>query len=321
MNLGTTGSNAQYQYVLQSSDANALVAAAAELEGRLRDIPGLRDINGDLELNNPQIKVAIRREAAAALGVSAQQVQGVLASAYGGQQISTIYGDASQYWVLLQLAPRYQTDSDALNALYLQGAGGRLVPLRAVADVSSGVGPLTINHSGQLPSVMLSFNLKPGVSLGEVTGPIESLARAVLPPEVSGAFAGNAQAFQQSLADMPLLLALTVLIIYLVLAILYEHLGHPVTILTALPLAIAGALLSLMVFRQELNIFSFVGLIMLIGLVKKNGIIMVDFALQLQREHGLAPPEAIIEACRVRFRPIMMTTLAAILGTLRRSSP
>ena len=243
-------------------------------------------------------------------------MQGVLASAYGGQQISTIYGDASQYWVLLQLAPRYQSDSDALNALYLQGAAGRLVPLRAIADVSSGVGPLTVNHSGQLPSVTLSFNLSPGVSLGEVTKPIDALARTLLPPEVSGAFAGNAQSFQQSLADMPLLLGLTVLIIYLVLAILYEHLGHPVTILTALPLAIAGALLSLMVFRQELNIFSFVGLIMLIGLVKKNGIIMVDFALQLQREAGLAPREAVMEACRIRFRPITMTTMAAILGTL-----
>jgi HAE1 family hydrophobic/amphiphilic exporter-1 len=317
VNLGVTGGgNAQYQYVLQSSAAAALMTAAAELERRLRKIPGLRDVNSDLQLNNPQIRVAIRREAAAALGVSAQQVQNLLASAYGGQQISTIYGDASQYWVVLQLAPRYQTDSEALNALYLQGQAGRLVPLRAIADVSSGVGPLDINHSGQLPSVTLSFNLQPGVSLGEVTGTIESLARTILPPEVSGAFSGNAQAFQQSLADMPLLLGLTILIIYLVLAMLYEHLGHPVTILTALPLAIAGALLSLIVFRQELNIFSFVGLIMLIGLVKKNGIIMVDFALQLQREAGLGPRAAIIEACGVRFRPIMMTTLAAILGTL-----
>jgi HAE1 family hydrophobic/amphiphilic exporter-1 len=317
VNLGVTGgSNAQYQYVLQSSDADALVAAAAELERRLREIPGLRDVNSDLQLNNPQIRVAIHREAAAALGVSAQQVQGLLASAYGGRQISTIYGDASQYWVVLQLAPRYQRDSEALNALYLQGQGGRLVPLPAIADVSSTVGPLNINHSGQLPSVTLSFNLKPGVSLGQVTGPVESLARTILPSGVTGTFAGNAQAFQQSLADMPLLLALTILIIYLVLAILYEHLAHPLTILTALPLAVAGALLSLLVFRQELNIFSFVGLIMLIGLVKKNGIIMVDFALQLRREGTLAPREAIIEACRVRFRPIMMTTLAAVLGTL-----
>jgi hydrophobic/amphiphilic exporter-1 (mainly G- bacteria), HAE1 family len=217
---------------------------------------------------------------------------------------------------VLQLAPRYQRDSEALNALYLQGQGGRLVPLPAIADVSSTVGPLNINHSGQLPSVTLSFNLKPGVSLGQVTGPVESLARTILPSGVTGTFAGNAQAFQQSLADMPLLLALTILIIYLVLAILYEHLAHPLTILTALPLAVAGALLSLLVFRQELNIFSFVGLIMLIGLVKKNGIIMVDFALQLRREGTLAPREAIIEACRVRFRPIMMTTLAAVLGTL-----
>lgn len=316
VNLGTTGSNAQYQYILQSSDAELLDSAAVEFEHRLREVPGLRDVNSNLELNNPQIRVVIRREAAAALGVTAQQVQGALASAYGGQQISTIYGDANQYWVLLQLAPQYQTDSGALNALYLQGTRGNLVPVRAVADITSGVGPLKINHSGQLPSVTLSFNLKAGVSLGEVAGPVESLARSILPPDVTGAFAGNAQAFQEAVTDMPLLLGLTIVIIYLVLAILYEHLGHPVTILTALPLALVGALLSLIVFRQELNVFSFVGLVMLVGLVKKNGIIMVDFAVQLRRECHLAPREAIIEACRVRFRPIMMTTVAAILGTL-----
>ena len=316
VNLGTTGGNAQYQFVLQSSATEVLYAVAPEFERRMAELPGLRDVSSDLELNNPQLRVVIHREAAAALGVTAQQVQSALEAAYGGQQISTIYGDVSQYWVLLQLAPRYQTDSDALSALYLQGAKGSLVPLRAVADVTPGVGPLKINHSGQLPSVALSFNLEPGVSLGEVTPRIEALARATLPPDVSGAFAGNVQAFQESMADMSLLLGLTILIIYLVLAMLYEHLGHPVTILTALPLAMVGALLSLIAFRQELNIFSFVGLIMLVGLVKKNGIIMVDFALQLRREHGLTPRAAIIEACRIRFRPIMMTTAAAILGTL-----
>jgi HAE1 family hydrophobic/amphiphilic exporter-1 len=243
-------------------------------------------------------------------------VQSVLSAAYGGQQVSTLFGAANEYWVMMQLAPEFQADIGALDALYVQGANNNLVPLRAVADITPSIGPLRVTHYSQLPSVTLSFNLAPGTALGDVTGRVEELAGTTLGREVTGSFVGNAQTFNQSLVDLPLLLLATVLVIYMVLAILYESFIHPLTILTALPLAMVGGLLSLLLFGQELNIFSFVGLVLLVGLVKKNGIIMVDFALQLRRERNLPPRAAIIEACLVRFRPIMMTTMAAILGTL-----
>ena len=316
VNVGSFSSNAQYQYVLQGPDIDDLYQAARAFEPEMGKLPGVQEVSSDLELNNPQINVHILREAASTLGVSAEEIQSALNAAYGGSQISTIYGATNEYQVIMQLAPQYQSDIGALDALYVRGAGNNLVPLKAVADITPGVGPLQVSHYRQLPSVTLSFNLAPSVSLGVVTGRIESLAAAKLPSGITGSFAGNAQTFKQSLVDLPLLLVITILVIYMVLAILYEHFIHPLTILTALPLAMVGALLSLILFGQELNIFSFVGLILLVGLVKKNGIIMVDFALQMRREKGLSPRDAIIEACLVRFRPIMMTTLAAILGTL-----
>ena len=316
VNIGSFASNAQYQYVLQSPDIGSLYRAVPRFEEKMRALPGLQDVSSDLELNNPEINVSILREAASNLGVSAQEIQSALYAAYGGQQISTIYGATNEYWVMLELAPQYQSDISALNALYVQGANNNLVPLRTIANIEPGVGPLQVNHYAQLPAVTMSFNLPPGVSLGSVTQNIESLAASTLSSDITGSFAGNARTFKQSLVDLPLLLIVTILVIYIVLAILYEHFIHPITILTALPLAIVGALMSLLLFGQELNIFSFVGLIMLVGLVKKNGIIMVDFALQLRRERGLSARDAIIEACTIRFRPIMMTTLAAILGTL-----
>ena len=316
VNIGSIGSNAEYQYVLQGPDIDSLYKAAPLFEKQLDKVPGIVDVSSDLQLDNPQINVGINREAASTLGVTPQEIQTVLYSAYGGQQVSTIYGATNEYWVMMQLAPQYQSDISALNALYVKGANNNLVPLRAVADISPSVGPLQVSHFAQLPSVTLSFNLAPDISLGTVTSRIESLARSTLPADITGSFAGNAQTFKQSMVDLPILLIITILVIYMVLAILYEHFIHPITILTALPLAMVGALLSLLLFGQELNIFSFVGLIMLVGLVKKNGIIMVDFALQLRREQGLSARDAIIEACVVRFRPIMMTTLAAILGTL-----
>jgi HAE1 family hydrophobic/amphiphilic exporter-1 len=316
VNVGSLGGNAQYQYVLQGPDIDSLYAAAPKFERELDKLQGVQDVSSDLQLDNPQIDVKINREAASSLGVSAQQIQSILYSAYGGQQVSTIYGTTNEYWVMMQLAPQFQSDIGALNALYVQGSGNNLVPLRAVADITPSVGPLQVNHYAQLPAVTLSFNLAPGLSLGTVTSRIESLAASTLPSDVTGSFAGNAQTFKQSMVDLPILLLITILVIYMVLAILYEHFIHPITILTALPLAMVGALLSLLLFGEELNIFSFVGLIMLVGLVKKNGIIMVDFALQIRRERGLSARDAIIEACLVRFRPIMMTTMAAILGTL-----
>ena len=316
VNVGIVSSNAEYQYELQSADIESLYKVAPQFERLLGKIPGIEGVDSDLTLNNPEISVNVHREVASTLGVSVQQVQSTLSAAYGGQQVSTIFGPANEYWVMMQLAPEFQSDIGALDALYVQGAKSNLVPLRAVADMTPTIGPLTVSHYAQLPSVTLSFNLAPGIALGDVTARVEALAKKALSSDVIGGFVGNAKTFQQSLVDMPLLLVAAILVIYMVLAILYESFVHPLTILTALPLAMLGGLLSLLLFRQELNVFSFVGLVLLVGLVKKNGIIMVDFALQLRREKSLSPREAIVEACVVRFRPIMMTTMAAILGTL-----
>ncbi|MGH8426800.1 MAG: efflux RND transporter permease subunit [Gammaproteobacteria bacterium] len=316
INIGTGGGQSTYDYVLQGSDLNELQQASETLQAKMQKIPGIADVNSDLQLHNPQINVTILRDKAAALGVTPAAIQTALASAYGGQQISTIYSATDEYEVILQLAPQFQENINALDALYVPGRNGTVVPLASIAQISPGVGPLSISHYQELPSVTLSFDVAPGVSLGSVTSRIQTLADSTLPADVTGSFSGNAQVFEQSLTSLPLLLLITILVIYMVLAILYEHFIHPITILTALPLAIFGALIALILTGQELNIFSFVGLILLVGLVKKNGIIMIDFALHARREHGLGATEAIIEACSIRFRPIMMTTVAAILGTL-----
>jgi HAE1 family hydrophobic/amphiphilic exporter-1 len=287
IDVGTVSSDAEYQYVLQSPDIDALYKAAPLFEQQLSKVPGLEDVHLDLSLNNPQINVNLRRETASALGVTEEQVQSTLAGAYGGEQVSTIYGPANEYWVMMQLAPEYQTKVDALDALYVQGAGKSLIPLRAVADITPGVGPLSVSHYAQLPSVTLSFNLAPQVSLGEATDRIEAVAQRALPAEITGSFVGNAQSFRESMVNLLLLLGITVMVIYTVLAILYESFIHPITILTALPLAMVGGLLSLMLF-----------------------------ALQLRRDRKISAADAIVEACVVRFRPIMMTTLAAIVGAL-----
>ncbi len=314
--IGAHGGSGGVDFVLQGPDVDELDRAAAAFAPQLKKLTTIQDVNSDLELNNPQVNVHILRDIAPAFGVTAQEVQSALYSAFGGREVSSIYGSTDEYQVIMELAPQYQQDINALNALYVQGANGKTVPLRAVADIQPGVGPLSVTHYGQLPAVSFSFNAAPGVSLGEVTRSVDNLAHQTLPAGITGTFAGNAETFQQSMVDLPILLGVTILVIYMVLAILYEHFIHPITILTALPLAMVGALLTLMLFGKELNIFSFVGLIMLVGLVKKNGIIMIDFALQMRREHGFAPRDAIIEACLVRFRPIMMTTMAAILGIL-----
>jgi HAE1 family hydrophobic/amphiphilic exporter-1 len=276
----------------------------------------LQDVSTSLELRNPEIQIDILRDRAAVLGVSPQQVEAALYNAYGGRRISTLYGATDQYYVLLELDPRFQRDVNALSSLFVQSNSGQMVPVHAVADIKVGVGPVSVAHYGQLPSVVLSFNLVPGVSIGDAVSHVQSLASDTLPSGVSATFAGSAKAFEEAFRTLPLLLIVTILVIYMVLAILYEHYGHPVTILTALPFAGFGALLMLMLFGMELNVFSFVGIILLVGLVKKNGIMMVDFALQLQRDKDLPPAEAIVQACVIRFRPIMMTTLAAICATL-----
>jgi HAE1 family hydrophobic/amphiphilic exporter-1 len=316
INVGGLISTADYQLVVQGTELKTLYGPAQDLEARLRQSPMLQDVNTSLELRNPEIQISIQRERAAVLGVSPQQIETSLYNAYGGRRISTLYGATDQYSVLLELDPRFQRDINALRSLYIQSNSGQMVPVSAVADIRSSVGPVSVNHYGQLPSVVLSFNLVPGVSIGDAVTHVQDLAREVLPSGVSATFAGSAKAFEEAFRTLPLLLLVTILIIYMVLAVLYEHYGHPITILTALPFAGFGALLMLMLFNMELNVFSFVGIILLVGLVKKNGIMMVDFALQLQRERNLPPAEAIVEASIIRFRPIMMTTMAAIFATL-----
>jgi HAE1 family hydrophobic/amphiphilic exporter-1 len=243
-------------------------------------------------------------------------VESALSSAYGSRQISQIFAPNDEYQVIMQVAPQYQQDPAALSMLYVQSSAGKLVPLSAVVTARQSVGPQSVNHIGQLPSVTISFNIAPGVALGDAVARVEQLARETLPSTVSGSFQGTAQAFQESLKGLGWVLALAIFVIYVVLGILYESFIHPLTILSGLPSAGFGALLTLLLFNQDLNIYAFVGVIMLVGLVKKNGIMMIDFAIEARRDRNLGAAEAIHEACMVRFRPIMMTTMAALMGTL-----
>ena len=258
----------------------------------------------------------VDRDKAYALGVTPEQVSNALYSAYGTRQVSTIYTPNNEYYVVVELLPQYQNDPSQLASLYIRSNTGKLVPLDTVSKLVPSVGPLTVNHQGQLPAVTVSFNLRPGVALGDATRLVEQQALKVLPPDIQGTFQGNAQAFQDSLTGLGLLLVAAVLVIYIILGILYESFIHPITILSGLPSAGVGALLTLMVFHQELNLYSFVGVIMLIGIVKKNAIMMIDFALEAERSDGKGPEEAIYQGALVRFRPIMMTTMAALMGTL-----
>jgi hydrophobic/amphiphilic exporter-1 (mainly G- bacteria), HAE1 family len=314
--VGGRPTKTQYQFTLQSADIDALYDNAGKLERVLRGIPTLQDVTTDLQIKNPQVSVRIDRDRATSLGVTIQQIEQALYDAYGSRQVSTIYTPNNQYWVILELLPEFQRDPSALQMLYLRAQKGNLVPLTSVASASSDVGPLSVNHSGQLPSVTLSFNLPPGVSLGTAVNDVQKAARQTLPSTISTGFSGTAQAFQSSQQGLLFLLLLAIVVIYIVLGILYESFIHPLTILSGLPFAGFGALLTLFIFRTELSIYAFVGIIMLVGLVKKNAIMMIDFALEAERGEGKSPRDAIIEACSVRFRPIMMTTMAALMGTL-----
>ncbi len=317
INVGGRLAKSQYQYTLTGLDTDELYAAVPRLVERMRSLSGFQDVTSDIQLSTPQLTVEIDRDKCAVLGISAEQIELALGSAYGAKQISTIYGSNNQYQVILQVLPQYQRDASAPPLLHVRSTStGRLVPLDAVARVRRTVGPLSVNHVGQLPAVTVSFNLAPGVALGTAVESVQGLAREVLPASVSGAFQGTAQAFQSSQQGLLWLLVLAVVVIYLVLGMLYESYLHPITILSAVPLAGLGALATLLWFNVDLNLYAFVGVIMLVGLVKKNGIMMIDFALVAQREEQLAPRDAILKACLVRFRPIMMTTLAALMGTL-----
>jgi HAE1 family hydrophobic/amphiphilic exporter-1 len=279
-------------------------------------MPQLLDVTSDIQIKNPQLNVQIDRDKASTLGITAQQVEDALYDAYGTRQISTIYATANEYEVILEVKPEYQQDPSALGKLYIHSSSGSLVPLSAIATLSKDVGPLLVNHLGQLPSATISFNLRPNVSLSTATDQVQALAKQTLPATITTTFQGTAQVFQSSLQNLTLLLLVAVLVIYLVLGILYESFIHPLTILSGLPSAGLGALLTLLLFGRELDVYAFVGLIMLIGIVKKNAIMMIDFALAAEREEGQPAEEAIYQACVVRFRPIMMTTMAALMGTL-----
>ena len=315
--IGGRLTKSQYQYTLQEADTSELFHWAPLIEAKLRSIPGLQDVTSDLQIANPKISVQIDRSKAAALGVTPAQIEDALYTAYGQRQVSTIYTPTNEYWVLMGVEPQYQADPAALSLLYIRSASGALVPLDAVTRIARGVSPLTVNHQGQVPSVTISFNLAPGVSLSTAIAAIEKVEASMnVPDTLSGSFQGTAQAFQSSIAGMGILLAMAVFVIYVVLGILYESYIHPLTILSGLPTAGLGALATLALFHRELDIYAYVGIIMLVGIVKKNAIMMIDFAIEARRTRGKAPSEAICEACLVRFRPIMMTTMAALLGTL-----
>jgi HAE1 family hydrophobic/amphiphilic exporter-1 len=314
--IGGMLTKSQYQLTLQSPDIADLYRYAPLLEDRMRTLPGLVDVTSDLQIKNPQVDVVINRDKASTLGVTAQQIEDSLYYAYGSRQISTIYAPNNQYDVILELEPRYQMDPSALQWLYVRAQGGQLVPLDVLATLTRTLGPLTINHSGQLPAVTISFNLKPGAALGDAVAAVDKLTRQTLPASITTSFVGAAQAFQSSVQGLWLLLVMSILVIYMILGILYESFIHPLTILSGLPSAGVGALLALMLFGMDLNLYAFVGVIMLVGIVKKNAIMMIDFALEAQRKEGKSPLEAIYQGALVRFRPIMMTTMAALMGSL-----
>ena len=330
--VGGRLSRSLYQFTLQSPDSEELFRYAPVLEEKIRTAPEFQDVNSDLQLKNPQLEIVIDRDKAATLGLTAQglsprQIQEAFYSAYGSRQISTINTPTNQYQVIMELDPKFENDPSVLSMLYIRATTGQnsaqaavtgssLIPLNTVASLKQGVGPLSVNHSGQLPSVTISFNLRPGVALGDAVNTVNELARATLPATITTGFQGTAQEFQSSIRSMWLLLTMAIVVVYLVLGILYESFVHPLTILSGLPSAGLGALLVLMLFGMDLNIYGFVGIIMLIGIVKKNAIMMIDFAIEGQRSEGKTAFQAIYEGCLVRFRPIMMTTMAALMGGL-----
>ena len=315
--VGGRLSNSQYQYTLQDLDLESLYRWAEIMAGELSRQPGFQDVTTDLNIKSPSLIVNIDRDRAGIMGVKAEAIEALLASAYGARKVSTIYTASNQYAVILEVAPEFQRNPEALSKLYLRAPNDQLVPLNAVTTMSRSVSPLTISHQGQIPAVTISFNLAPEVSLGTAIDRVHALERNMqVPATLTTSFQGTAQVFQESLAGMGLLLGLAILVVYIVLGILYESFIHPLTILSGLPAAGVGALLALMIFGLPLTLYGFVGIIMLVGIVKKNAIMMIDFALSAQREDDMEPEEAIYQACLIRFRPIMMTTMAALMGSL-----
>jgi hydrophobic/amphiphilic exporter-1 (mainly G- bacteria), HAE1 family len=314
--IGGKVTKSLYQFSMQSPDKAELYASAEALTKKVAELQGVEDVTNDVAVNTPQVNVTIDRDKAAAMQINASQIENALYDAYGPRWVSTIYGSVNEYKVLLELEPRYQADPRALSLLYFKNTNGRLIPLDTLAKIESDSGPQTINHYGQLPSATISFNLQPGASLGSVVNNIQEVATQELPATIATQFQGAAKAFQSSLGNLWVLLIIAIAVVYIVLGILYESYIHPLTILSGLPSAGFGALATLLVFHIDLNIYAFVGLIMLIGIVEKNAIMQIDFALEAERNQGLRPERAIYEGCLIRFRPIMMTTMAALLGAV-----
>ena len=313
--IGTQQSTGLYQIALESTDVKPLQQYVPQLVTKMKELPELQDVNSDLQMTS-QVKIDIDRDKASVHGITAQQIENTLRNAYGGYQVSTIYGSTNEYQVILELTPEYQQDTNALLALYINSSNGQAVPLKTFAKLTNGVAPLMVNHSSRMNAATISYNLAPGVALGSANQTLDKLVHQVIPESIATSFKGASQVFQSSLPSLGLLLAIAILVIYLILGILYEDFIHPITILSGLPSAGFGALLTLMLFHVELNVYSFIGIILLVGIVKKNGIMMVDFAIEAQRNDAKKPSEAIYQACLVRFRPIMMTTMAALMGTL-----
>jgi hydrophobic/amphiphilic exporter-1 (mainly G- bacteria), HAE1 family len=314
LQIGGRMGSSSYQVTVQSLNTDQLYDWAGRLDRAMAELPELQDVSNDMEMKSPRVDLVIDRDTAAALGLNATQVENALYDGLGPKWSSTIYGTNAQYRVLIELDPRYQEHTDSLRKIAFKTSRGTIVPLESVVHFRETVGPNSINHSGQLPAVSISFGLHPGTSLGAAVDRITTVANRLLPPNVTIAFSGSARTFQSSLSNLSLLLFVAIGVVYIVLGALYESYIHPLTILSGLPSAGLGALITLWLFGNELNIYSFVGLIMLIGIVKKNAIMQIDFALEAERQHGKAPADAIYEGCLIRFRPIMMTTMAALLG-------
>ncbi len=316
ISIGGLATKSLYQYTLQGGDIVQLNAAASKLQDRLRALPMLTDVTSDLLIDNPQVTIDIDREAAARVGVSAGEIENTLYDAFGQRQVSTIYTATNEYWVVMEVLPQYQADITALGSLFVRSTLGPMVPLSSVARFNRTIGPVTVNHSGQIPAVNISFNLAPGVSLGPAVKAVEEQAATVLSPSIAGSFSGIAAAFMSTQQGLLVLMVLAIFVIYVILGVLYESFIHPITILTGLPFAAFGALITLVLVGMDLDMYGFVGIIMLIGIVEKNAIMMIDFAIESQKVGNKSPSEAILEAASVRFRPIMMTTMADLMGAI-----
>jgi multidrug efflux pump len=317
LRIGGRLGNAQYQYTIQSDNLEDLTRWGPILLQEMRKLPGLADVSSDQQNNGLQASLVYDRLTAARLGITPQMIDDTLSDAFGQRQVSTMFTQLNQYHVVMEVEPKFWQSPEGLKQIYVRAANGGVVPLSAFTHYEATTAPLAVNHQGQFPSVTLSFNLAPGVALSDAASRIHQMEQSMgMPATIHGSFSGTLQAFQASLATQPLLITAALIAVYIVLGILYESYIHPITILSTLPSAGMGAVLALLICRTDLSVIALIGIILLIGIVKKNAIMMIDFALEAERQEGKSPQEAIYQACLLRFRPIMMTTMAALLGAL-----